>query len=382
MRIVPSAPATMTPAKLSAITCSRIGPHVAGLGARDEQKDAAKVDLAADRHDRKADEAHLPDRSVEVNDTASLRIGGGGLDAERNDGERAEENRPARPAKREHGQDGDQEKAAIAKRVSAARDHAALQQSLRAKRLQKRSGHAPVDRHLEEIAQLDRARTDDDLLSRDAALVDGSAQHVDRRNPVDRVGADREVDRELAACRRRVIGERRRKRLCRHARDRGAVAELANPAVGIGNDVDGGRPCIRQERRDGDVVDALRIAEPSACRLSEARQHHRSAGALERLCQLSVVSRVGSRAEVDVEGDLRGAKRTEIVDQRSVNAARPGPRPDFLQTAGIDVDERDRSARGALAYAKAHVAEPSVKRVENAAELEEKCRDRDGSGRP
>ena len=180
------------------------------------------------------------------------------------------------------------------------------------------------------------------------------------------VGADAEVDAECPVGLRGTAGQHGRQRRDRQIGRRAGVVEPADPAIGVGDDVDAGQPGMVGEAGKRPVV--VQGGGVDACRraLVEGDEDDGIAGPRERGFEGRILRRRRRRAEVDVEGDFGGIERDQPVDDVGVNAARPWPAAEPGHAARVDVDENDVAGRRARQFAHAPVGQTVVERAQPA----------------
>ena len=136
-------------------------------------------------------------------------------------------------------------------------------------------------------------------------------------------------------------------------------------------------PGVTRKCFDRAIVNERRLAEPRGVLLVEGGKDHSSVRALKRSGKRRIVLGVGGCAEIDVEGDLRGAERTQVVDELTMNAPRPRPAALRKNALLVDVDENDIAGRCALGQEEAKVGESVIERTKPSGER--RCQDRRGN---
>ena len=218
---------------------------------------------------------------------------------------------------------------------------AAAQDRFRRQRLQHRAGHDAAIRDAEAIAELERGAADDDLLVlQPAERCFIAVQDVDERNPRDRLAADAEIDHERRAAGVVLPREHRAHRGQEFAVELLAERIAPHQPIGFDGDIDDRGPGMVAELFQRPVE----MGVPAGARLLERGQHHRSAGAAQRLDEGAVGGGVRGRAEIDVEYDVPDTGPLKLPQQFGMKPARPGPNADLLDRGSVDRDHDDVAA--------------------------------------
>ena len=194
----------------------------------------------------------------------------------------------------------------------------------------------------EMVAELDGGRPDDDFLALEL-LQDGriAAQHVHIGDGGHRSRGDAEIDLKGILPVLILAGQERSQRRQELALQHLAEQITAHQAVRLDPDIDDRGPGLLAEFRQRtiymDRFAVLRIRH----HLAKRRQHHRSAGPLQRLGKSLIGGRRRRRAEIDVERDVACAGCFQPVDQLRMQRARPRPHADLIDRAGIDRHQHD-----------------------------------------
>ena len=113
------------------------------------------------------------------------------------------------------------------------------------------------------------------------------------------------------------------------------------------------------------------------CRLLEGRQDRRATDFPKRGEEGIVGSRIGWRAEIDVEGHLLRACSLEPMQQLRMQPARPGPHADLIDRGRIDGDHDDVTASRPRLPGEAQIGERIAKRAVPSRGQHDRQRDHD-----
>ena len=147
------------------------------LVMRDQDQDSPEVNLPDESEERKACKGRLHGRRGREDGPHPLDREGGNLDRYRGKSEKAEQIAPADPLEEEE-QKRNHNHADERNEDAGRSQRTPLSYTLRAQRLKQRARDRPVERHGEEVAELRRRRTDNDLLPGDALSRNVAAEHI------------------------------------------------------------------------------------------------------------------------------------------------------------------------------------------------------------